>query len=68
MQMTAVIAIEPGYSPHLTQIVEICTHCGRPLCPFCWNHATLIEEHVDLWECTNPTCKVEFHHHISEGK
>ncbi|MHA2181675.1 MAG: hypothetical protein ACXAAH_09655 [Promethearchaeota archaeon] len=36
--MATVIAIEPGCSPHFTEIIEICSHCGRPLCPHCLNH------------------------------
>lgn len=66
MHMATVVTIEPGYIPHIPQILEICSHCNRPLCPQCWNHANLILEDIGLWQCTNEDCKLEFHHHILE--
>jgi hypothetical protein len=66
--MAVVVAIEPGYSPHNTQIIEICSHCNRPLCPHCWNHAALVAEDLDLWECSNTDCSLEFHHYSLEDQ
>ncbi len=66
--MATVAAIEPRYSSHFTEIIEICSHCGRPLCPHCWNHTNLDSKTVDLWECSNHTCKLEFHYYNSENK
>jgi len=66
MHMAAVVSIEPGYIPHNSQIIEICSHCNRPLCPHCWNHAHEVDEELGIWECSNPDCKLEFHHYITE--
>ncbi len=66
--MATVVAIEPGYSPHFTEIIEICSHCGRPLCPHCLNHTNHDSATIDLWKCSNSTCKLEFHYYNSENK
>lgn len=62
IHMAATVLVEPGYSSHSSNIVEICSHCDRPLCPDCWNHANLIERETGYWECSNPECKLHFQH------
>jgi hypothetical protein len=66
--MATVVTIEPGYSPRNTQILEICSHCNRPLCPHCWNHANILDEKTGLWLCSNHDCNLEFHHFILEDQ
>jgi hypothetical protein len=58
--MAMIVSIEPGYSPHSSPIIEICSHCDRPLCPHCWNHSTVIDEATGYWECSNSDCELHF--------
>ena len=65
--MATIVSIEPVYSPYSGQMIEICPHCERPLCPHCWNHANLTVKTVNFWECSNSICKLHFHYKLSEG-
>ncbi len=40
--------------------LEICQFCGRPLCPFCWNHTDRLPEDSQVWECSSSTCRHQF--------
>jgi hypothetical protein len=66
--MATVVEIEPGYPSYNTKIIEICSHCNRPLCPYCWNHATEVLETFAVWKCSNKDCELEFIHQITENK
>lgn len=61
MHMATVVVIEPSYYPHNTEVLEICSHCNRPLCPHCLNHANLIQDGTGLWKCSNEDCNYEFY-------
>ena len=58
--MATVVTTKPDYSPDNFEIVEICSHCNRPLCPHCLNHANRMDLETGLWFCSNPDCKHEF--------
>jgi hypothetical protein len=58
--MGSAAIIEQEFSYQLSKRIEICSHCGRPFCLHCWNHTNLVSETVDLWQCSNPSCRLEF--------
>ena len=58
--MATVVTTNPDYSPDNFEAIEICSHCNRPLCPHCLNHAGTMELETGTWTCSNPDCKHEF--------
>jgi hypothetical protein len=68
MHMATVVTIEPGYPAYNTEPVEICSHCHRPLCPYCLNHAQEVSETFGIWKCSNQDCELEFLHQVTEDK
>ena len=60
MHMATVVITNPDYSPDNSEEVDICSHCDRPLCPHCWNHADMSVDLSGSWICTNPSCGHKF--------